>query len=343
MAATLTPGMIRRRPDATPPRAALEGSEPGARLGVALGGGGARGLAHIGVLQVLGEAGLGIGALAGASMGAIVAGLFAADPDLLDDPTRLADLLSDAPGNPWRSGSWRQRATGLLEAFGYLEHDLFGLGRDSGDRLEKDLDAIVAHRTIEELDIPFAASATDVITGEVAVLRSGNLARALHASAALPGVFTPVAWGSRWLIDGGVVSNLPVRATRALGADVVVGVSVTPPLAPVMPRTGVGLLLRLNALTAHRLQAEEFGEADVQLVVPVPSEIGLFAFDRLERLIAFGRAAALRALPEIERAVEARSGQVARPAPRPSARDVEAVRVMTPPERERGDRRQPGR
>ena len=306
MTATLTPGRSRLRRDATRPGIALRGGGSRIRLGVALGGGGARGLAHIGVLQVLREAGLGIDALAGASMGAIVAGLFAAAPDLLGEPARLSELLSEAPGNPWRSGSWRQRASGLLEAVDYVEHDLFGLGRDSGARLEKRLDTIAGHRSIEELDVPFAATATDVITGEVAVLRSGNLAKALHASAALPGVFTPVAWGSRWLIDGGVVSNLPVRATRALGADVVVGVSVTPPLAPVMPRTGLGLLLRLNALTAHRLQAEELGEADVQLVVPIPTEIGIFDFDRLERLVAYGRAAALRALPEIERSLESR-------------------------------------
>ncbi len=315
MTATLAPGLIRGRRDATSPRAALHRAEPRSRLGVALGGGGARGLAHIGVLQVLEEAGIAIGAIGGASMGAIVGGLFAADPDLLDDPPRLADLLSVAPGNPWRSGSWRQRASGLLDAVDYVEHDLFGMGRDSGARLEKRLDAIAAHRTIEELDVPFAATATDVMSGDVAVLRSGNLASALHASAALPGVFTPVAWGSRWLIDGGVVSNLPVRATRDLGADVVVGVSVTPPLAPIMPRTGVGLLLRLNALTAHRLQAEEFDEADVRLVVPIPREIGVFDFDQLDQLIAYGRSAALRALPEIEQAIKpARSASRPMPA-----------------------------
>lgn len=325
MTAVLASGVNHRPFDAALPGTASKGAEPSTRVGVALGGGGARGLAHIGVLQVLEEAGIAIGAIAGASMGAIVGGLFAADPGLIGEPARLADLLSEAPGNPWRSGSWRQRASGLLEAVDYVEHDVFGLGRDSGARLEKHLDAIAAHRAIEELDIPFAATATDVMTGDVAVLRTGNLARALHASAALPGVFTPVARGSHWLIDGGVVSNLPVRATRALGADVVVGVSVTPPLAPILPRTGVGLLLRLNALTAHRLQAEEFDEADVRLVVEIPREIGVFDFDLLDRLIAYGRSAALRAVPEIERAIEARSGQRAGAATGSSSRVVETV------------------
>jgi len=274
-------------------------------------------------------------------MGAIVGGLFAADPDLLNDPARLAALLSDAPANPWRPGSWRQRARGLLEVADYLEHDLFGLGRDSGAALEKHLDAVVEHRTIEQLDIPFAATATDVITGDVAVLRSGNVARALHASAALPGVFTPVAWGSRWLTDGGVVSNLPVRVTRALGVDVVFGVSVTPPLAPTMPRTGVGLLLRLNALTAHRLQAEELEQADVRLVVPIPTEIGIFDFDLLERLVAYGRSAALRALPEIERALDAASGQDAEGAPRSASSGVGVGRRVTGFGRPYADDRQP--
>lgn len=309
MSADVALARVEGLPLRAPAAVAVQSSGPEVRLGVALGGGGARGLAHIGVLQVLREAGMPVGAIAGASMGAIVGGLFAAEPDLLDDPSSLADLLSDAPSKPWRSGSWRDRATSLLEAANYVEHDLFGLGRDSGGRLEKHLDAIVGHRAIEDLDIPFAATATDVITGDVAVLRGGNLARALHASAALPGIFTPVAWGSRWLIDGGVVSNLPVRATRSLGADVVVAVSVTPPLAPTMPRTGVGLLLRLNALTAHRLQAEELEQADVRLIVPVPSEIGIFDFDQLARLVGYGRSAALRALPEIQRIVDAMARQ----------------------------------
>ncbi len=277
---------------------------PADRLGVALGGGGARGLAHVGVLQVLQEAGIAIDAIAGASIGAIVGGLYAADPGIVDAPARLAELLSEAPGNPWRPGSFRQRAAGLVEAASYLEHDLLGLGRDSGMRLERHLDAIVAQRAIEELATPFAATAADLLTGELVVLREGNLARALHASAALPGVFTPVPWGSRWLIDGGVVSNVPVRVTRSLGADVVMAVSVTSPLEPVMPRTGLGLLLRANAITAHQLQMEELDEADIRLVVPVPPEIGIFDFDQLERLIAIGRSAAEAFLPQLQRSTE---------------------------------------
>jgi len=326
MTATRTAGVKRHRQVATTPRAepprraGSRGTEQGVRLALALGGGGARGLAHIGVLLALREAGIAVGAVAGASMGAVVGGLFAADPDRREDPARLAALLARAPANPWPLGSWGQRARGVLEIANYLERDLFGLGRESGAELEKQLDAMAGHRTIEELSIPFAATATDVITGEVVLLRSGNLARALHASAALPGVYTPVRWGSRWLTDGSVVSNLPVRATRSLGADVVVGVSVTAPLPPTMPRTGVGLLIRLNALTAHRLQAEELEEADVRIVVPIPPEIGLFDFDQPERLIDYGRAAASRALPEIEQALSATPRQEGGPAANSSSR-----------------------
>ena len=320
MTATRTADVKRHRQVATTPRAGpprrpgSRAAEQRVRLGLALGGGGARGLAHIGVLLALREAGIAVGAIAGASMGAIVGGLFAADPDRRVDPARLAELLARAPANPWPLGSWGQRARGVLEIANYLEHDLFGLGRESGAELEKQLDAMAGHRTIEELSIPFVATATDVITGEVVLLRSGNLARALHASAALPGVYTPVRRGSRWLTDGGVVSNLPVRATRTLGADVVVGVSVTAPLPPTMPRTGVGLLIRLNALTANRLQAEELDEADVRIVVPIPPEIGIFDFDQPERLIDYGRAAASRALPEIEQALRAAPEPEAGPA-----------------------------
>ncbi|HKI56718.1 MAG TPA: patatin-like phospholipase family protein [Trueperaceae bacterium] len=314
----MTADLPRARPDERSgrlsPGAELRGTAPAARLGVALGGGGARGLAHIGVLQVLREANVAIGAIAGASMGAIVGGLYAAEPDILDRPTDLTNLLSDAPENPWRPGPFRQRAASLLKAAGYLEHDLFGLGRDTGAQLETHLDTLAAHRSIQDLATPFAATATDVLTGELVVLRRGNLARALHASAALPGVFTPVHWDSRWLIDGGVLSNLPVHVTRQLGAATVLAVSVTSPLEPSMPRTGLGLLLRASTLTANRLQTEELARAEVRLVVPIPHEIGIFDFDQLERLIAIGRSAALSILPRLEEVMERLEGHAARPA-----------------------------
>jgi len=190
------------------------GSEPGLaegvrrrpRLGLALGGGAARGWAHIGVVRALSEAGLRPDIISGTSIGAVVGGCYAADA--LDDLERFARDLT------------RRRVFGLLDL------NFAGSGLISGNRLSKLLSVRLDGIAIEALTPRFACVATELGTGHEIWLSRGRLVEALRASYALPGIFQPVRVGGRWLVDGALVNPVPVTAARAMGAEFVVAVNL---------------------------------------------------------------------------------------------------------------------
>lgn len=178
-------------------------------IGLALGGGGAKGLAHIGVLNVLREAGISVGGIAGTSMGALVGGFYAATGDLtlLEETFRSVtrrDLVSSLALLVRRNGA------------------LF-----TTPRIQEAIESALRGVTIESCATPFRAVATDAETGEMVVLDSGNLLEAIRASIALPVAFSPVRLGDRMLIDGGFVNPVPADVARAMGATVVVAVDVS--------------------------------------------------------------------------------------------------------------------
>ncbi len=184
-----------------PPRA------PGhATLGVALGGGAALGLAHIGLLRVLEREGLRPDAVSGTSMGAVVGAAYAAGKLNLLENLALAI-------------NWRR-------ALRLTDFQLGGNGVLEGRAIERELRRHFGHQRIEDLPIPFAAVATDLITGQAWTATVGDLVTAVRASISLPAVFAPVPVSDQLLVDGGLVANVPVAAARALGADIVLGVDV---------------------------------------------------------------------------------------------------------------------
>jgi len=278
--------------------------EAARRLLIALGGGGARGLAHVGVLLELQRAGIPIAGIAGTSIGAIVGGVFAAGGEPREHGRNLARILAVAPHSPFPVGHRHRSFRDWFDTAAYLRDDIFGLGRDDGCALEAAIRAWVGQRRIEELTTPFAAVATDVRSGEVVVLDHGPLATALHASAALPGVYLPVSVGDRLLIDGGVVENVPVRTARRLPGDVVLAVSVGIDLEPVVPTTGLGLLARAEAIRAAQDEASALNQADVAIRVPLPGSVGVFDFDRATELIHRGREAMRANLERLRAALE---------------------------------------
>ncbi|MBT3070584.1 patatin-like phospholipase family protein [Rhodomicrobium sp. Az07] len=177
-----------------------------AQVGLALGGGAARGLAHIGVLEVLIEAGFEPDVVAGTSIGAVAGGYYAAG--------QLGDLKSFA------------REMTMRKLIRYLDVNLAGSSLVSGKRLEKTLASHIGDLHIEELPKKFAAIATELGTGQEVWLTKGSLAAALRASYALPGIFKPVRIGGRWLMDGALVNPVPVTAARAMGANFVIAVTL---------------------------------------------------------------------------------------------------------------------
>ncbi len=175
-------------------------------VGLALGGGAARGLAHIGVIEALVEAGLEPEIVAGTSIGAVAGAFYCAG--------KLDELHAFARGLTMRK---------LLR---YLDVNLAGSSLMTGKRLEKTLVSHLGEIQIEALRTKFVAIATELGNGQEIWLTKGSLAAALRASYALPGIFKPVRIGGRWLIDGALVNPVPVSAARAMGASFVIGVTL---------------------------------------------------------------------------------------------------------------------
>jgi NTE family protein len=179
---------------------------PRPSIGLALGGGAARGFAHIGVLRVLLKHGIKPDIIVGTSIGAVVGACYAAGK--LDE---LAD---------WATGLNTRRI------LGYLDVSLGGSGLIGGDKLAKRLEESLGNMTFADLPCKFAAIATEIGTGHEIWLTRGRLVEALRASYALPGIFSPVRLGGKWLVDGALVNPLPISTARALGARLVIGVNL---------------------------------------------------------------------------------------------------------------------
>lgn len=175
------------------------------KIGLALGSGGARGFAHVGVIKVLKEADIPIHMIAGSSMGALVASFFAANSDI-DRLYKLAQVFKRKY---------------------YLDFTVPKMGFISGKRVKEFIRVFTYNKSLEDLDIPIAVVATDIKTGEKVVFQTGPTAEAVRASISIPGIFVPERIGSRLLVDGGVIDRIPVSVVKDMGADIVIAVDVS--------------------------------------------------------------------------------------------------------------------
>ncbi len=296
-------------------------------IGLALSGGAARGFAHIGVLRALAAAGIRPDVITGTSIGAVIAGVYAAGH--LDE------------FEAWARNLTRRRV------FGYLDFSLAGSGLIGGERLFSRLDAGLGDVTFEDLPLRMAAVATELRTNHEIWLTRGRLADALRASCALPGIFPPSRIGGRWLMDGALVNPLPISAARALGARLVIGVNLNadnfgrgtiiqdhgPDAEDDLRREAQkrprGLRDRAEQLVRRKVfgtprrpglstvMADAFqvlqdritrarlaGDPPDVLISPRLSRINLFDFHRATEVIAIGAEATEKALPAIAEAVE---------------------------------------
>ncbi len=177
------------------------------KVALALGSGSARGMAHIGVIQRLGELGIKPDMIAGTSIGSVIAACYLTDH--LEDFAEWIQSLSSAQVFHYMSISLTATG-GVAHATRLIEHFMAEYGNPN----------------IEDLDMPFAAVATDLIRGREVWLQRGSLWEAVRASMAIPGILTPVAYNESWLVDGGLVNPVPVSVCRALGADIIIGVDL---------------------------------------------------------------------------------------------------------------------
>jgi NTE family protein len=279
------------------------------RIGLALSGGSARGFAHVGVLQVLEEAGVPVYAIAGTSMGSVVGGLYSSglSTEELRGVASEVDwgrMFSDAPDR--RNLPVERKVEEGRTVFGLPIIDgapRLPSGIVQGQRITQLLTGLTwrVHpvRDFRDLPVPFVAIATDAETGEAVVLDHGFLADAIRASLAIPSVFAPVEIEGRYLIDGGIVRNLPTPDVRALGADLVICSDVTKPLATADSlRTLVDILTQTMAFRTVERRDIDAELCDV-MIQPDIHGIDSADFGSAEEIIARGRAAAEAALDEM--------------------------------------------
>ncbi|MBV8925768.1 MAG: patatin-like phospholipase family protein [Bradyrhizobium sp.] len=299
-------------------------------IGLALGGGAARGFAHIGVMRTLLAHGIVPNVVVGTSIGAVVGGAYAAGH---------LDTLEE-----WARGLQ------VRNILGYLDIRLNGSGLIGGEKLAAQLQASIGDTLIEELPCKFATVATEVRTGHEIWLTHGRVIDAMRASYALPGIFAPVLVGDRWLVDGALVNPVPVSAARALGAEVVVAANLSSdifthsttiyahgalPPAPVEtdveakpPKRGLGkffspertvkreffggggrpgissvMVDAFNIMQDRITRARLAGDPPDMLITPRVGQIGWFDFHRAADLIDFGARATERALDSIQEAI----------------------------------------
>jgi NTE family protein len=279
----------------------------GPRIGLALSGGGARGLAHVGVLKVLEELRVPVHCVTGTSMGAIVGGTFASGMPLADMEKFVVeadwdDIFRDRP--PRTEVSSRRK----LDDYKTLFAPEYGV-KSGGLALPKGViagvsiegffrrltDRAVIIEDFRRLPVPFRAVAADIETGEAVVLDRGSLSQAMRASMAVPGALAPVEIGGRLLVDGGIANNLPIDEARKLCADVVIAVNIsTPPLKREEITSAFSVasqLINFLGLATVERQLKSLGARDV-LVAPELGDISSGSFERAADAIRLGEEAA---------------------------------------------------
>ncbi|RME60880.1 MAG: patatin family protein [Caldilineae bacterium] len=261
------------------PQLVWEGTPPRQRVGLALGGGAARGIAHIGVLEVLEENNIPIDCIAGTSAGSIAGGMYAAGVT----PAEMREIVHGL--------SWLEVASLSLPKLGLLNFDRMipWVEECLGDR----------PRTFDGLRLPFAAVAADIITGELVAISDGRLAEALRASSSVPGIFTPMRFRNRLLVDGGVLNNLPVSVARRLGADYVIAVDLLPPGIVGGKEPSNVMDLTVTALYMLMRATHNEGPTADQVIMPAIGHIALNDLSRADELLAAGRAAAEAVIPRL--------------------------------------------
>jgi NTE family protein len=249
------------------------------RVGLALGGGAARGLAHVGVILTLEREGIPIDCIAGTSVGSLVGAAWAAGVG----GEGLLEIALEV--------GWRHFARPVWPRNGFL----------SFEKLESFLTSRISDVTFADLEIPYAAVTADLLSGEEVVLQEGRVAPAVRASCSVPGIAVPMELNGRVLIDGGVVNNLPISVVQDLGADVVIAVGLAS-AAGELPKGP--LRIGLAAIEYLLINAgDDPATADVFIPIPLRGLGSLVRMSRRHRFIAMGRQAAEEAVPAIRAAL----------------------------------------
>jgi NTE family protein len=258
------------------PKTAVQPGHGNGKIAIVLGGGAARGFAHIGVLKILEMNRIPVDMVIGTSAGSFVGSLYA-----------------------YGFNAYQVQKIGLeIERGDIVDITLPDNGFIKGELLENYVNRMLRNTPLEKLRIPFYSIATDIQTGKEMVFGTGNTGKAVRASCAIPGVFNPVLVGDRMYVDGSVVSPAAVDAARANGADIVIAVDISSDLGSSKPAGTVETILQAIDIMSSKISAAQLSRADV-VIRPLVGHIGAADFTRRHEAILEGEKAAIQAMPKI--------------------------------------------
>ncbi|PKP55495.1 patatin [Candidatus Atribacteria bacterium HGW-Atribacteria-1] len=279
------------------------------KVGLALGGGGARGLAHIGVLKVLEKENIPIDLITGTSMGAIIGAAYALEKRIIDlekiaeKYSKLSEFNIDLSfGEKERKDKpfFLKKMSDFLKKGYILNLELRRKYLNDGTEIKKIIRELVDDKTFEDTKIPFAAIAADLVKGEKLVINRGKLFDALLASASIPGMFPPVILDKKILVDGGIVDVVPIEAAQSLGANFVIGVNVGQTIKKrVEFDNAVEIFFRSDSITSAELRKLQLSFADV-VITPKVGRFHWSDFSKPEQCIREGEIAAQNVISEIK-------------------------------------------
>jgi NTE family protein len=256
------------------------------RIGLALGGGAARGFAHIGVIKALEAQGIVPDLVVGTSAGSVVGALYAAGNNGFA-LNRMALDMDEAEISDWAVPLFG-KSSGVLK----------------GEAIQQYVNRAVRNAPIEKFPIPFGAVATDLKSGKPILFRRGNAGMAVRASSAVPGVFQPVKIGERTYVDGGLVAPVPVRFAREMGAEIVIAVNISSQPDAQLPVGSVDVMLQTFSIMGQSINAAEVANADV-VIAPKLGAMKGSDFNGRNLAILAGEQAAAEALPQIRAKLKA--------------------------------------
>jgi NTE family protein len=277
-----TPGKMVTKPDSLPPLSGTTPVTPAAatprvpKVALALGGGAARGFAHIGVIKILEAHNIKVEIIAGTSAGSVVGSLYASGLNAFE-LQQMALRMDESVFADWTLGN---------------------RGMFRGEALQQWVNQQMNQRVIEQLPRKLGITATDLASGEAILFQRGNIGIAVRASSSVPGVFTPVAINGREYVDGGLTAPVPVQAARSMGGDIVIAVDISTEPSGQTTQSVTELLLQTFAIMGRAINRHELSGADI-VIRPVLNTRGT-DFSARHLAILAGEQAALAALPKIK-------------------------------------------
>ncbi len=267
------------------PAAVVPRDAPLPKVALVLGGGAARGFAHVGVIRALEKEKIPVDLIVGTSVGSLIGAIYAHDRNSFEL-------------------EWTAFALEKNEFFDYgLLNAFTGMGIAKGDKLEAFVKNKIPVADIENLKVPFVAVATDLNRGTRVTLDSGSIARAVRASSAIPGVFQPVEHQGKLLVDGGVIDNVPVSVARERGADIVIAVDIGQQVANFKIENVIDVMLQSITIMGAENAKVKKRDADV-LITPSIGDVGRLDFTQKKRSMQAGIEATEKMIPEIRARIE---------------------------------------